>query len=69
MINLEMERKLNDLKDEFCKYKCFCKDEGMYCGETKCKKCTNEEFCDEGYVSSCKICKVEDFIKFIRDEI
>jgi len=54
-----MEDKLLELKEQFCKFYCLNKITGI------------EDY--DGYLLDkqfvCKICQIQEYIKFIRDEI
>ena len=73
-----MEGKLLSLKEQFCNYYCQNKsksiDSGFGCsGEIHCGECGEYISCDQQqfgtFVELCDECKIQDFIKFIRDEL
>ena len=56
---INMEDKLSELKEQFCNYYCPNKSTGI--------KYYDEEILDKQFV--CKICLINDYIAFIRDEL
>lgn len=74
-----MEDKLLALKEQFCNWYCPNKgkviDSDYGCsGEIYCGECGIYLSCDQKqqcstYVELCEECKIEDYIKFIRDEL
>jgi len=54
-----MENKLLELKEQFCKFYCLNKSTGIEDYDGK--------ILDKQFV--CKICKISDYIIFIRDEL
>jgi len=74
-----VEDKLLELKEQFCKYYCPNKGEAIESeygcdGETYCDECGIYLSCNQKhqcnvYVELCDECKIDDYIRFIRDEI
>ena len=56
---INMEDKLLELKEQFCKWNCLNKSTGI--------KDYDEEILDKQFV--CKICQITEYITFIRDEL
>lgn len=74
MINCKIEDKLIELKEQFCKWNCKHKDKEIYlfCEESSmfCKDCIDYNYCDTtGNLVLCQNCKINDFIKYIRDDL
>jgi len=70
-----MEDKLLELKEQFCKFYCPNKEEVINPNENCDKKikcnCGEITMCEQsnGFIELCDECRIEDFIKFARDEI
>lgn len=72
-----MEDKLNQLKEEYCKWKCkykynrysFSKWYPLRCHDEGCDYCFNLYICNKKYLNVCSVCKVNDFVRYIRDEL
>ena len=63
------EDKLLELKEQFCKWYCPMKQkENEPCVYENCGECTGIEMAIcHGQI--CEICQVQDYLKFIRDEL
>jgi len=70
-----MEQKLIDLKEEFCEWYCPNRDETikMECsGIVGCNQCDAVISCEEAdniFIDLCDYCMVDEYIRFIRDEL
>lgn len=71
-----MENKLLELKEQFCKWYCPNKDEVINyhenCNkEIKCGECGETTTCEQSnaYIELCDECQLEEYIRFIRDEL
>ena len=68
-----MEDKLLSLKEQFCRFYCPNKDKDLtLCsGWVECKECNELIECNEElpYIDFCLECKIDEFIRFVRDEL
>jgi len=62
-----MEDKLLELKEQFCKWYCNFKINGNYTDHVHCCECNKDIYYE--MQEMCEICKVSNYIKFIRDEL
>lgn len=71
-----MERKLQDLKEEFCKWYCPNKDivinPNENCDkEIYCEECNTYILCEQfnGFIEPCEQCQIDEYIRYIRDQL
>jgi len=73
--NVNIEDKLLFLKEQFCNY--YCPSKGRVIdyecsGIVECNECEETIECDkvqEIYVDLCNECRINDYVRFIRDEL
>ena len=72
-LNFKTEEKLNKLKRLYCNYKCPNKDKDHIAIEEYiniCTKCGYERLSNINVeYDLCDVCQVEEFIRFIRDDL
>lgn len=67
-----MENKLYELRNNYCRDQCEFKnnDIPVLCEELgSCNTCSLNPHCSDGWVEPCSICRVDEYIRFIRDQL